>query len=281
MLAGNKMLGQHKTDIKNCLQVLNEAVSNGETFFIKVHAAENLIYHKHTSGLEVQFLQLQKAAPENFIGSARVLARLNKQYPQKFHRYIKQLENEFTSGAGIKTRLTALESLGKLGYKTPSPQIINYADTGTGGFKAMARWVLSNNKSLALENRLSELLLSNEINDYRYAAYALRFKSKISAQTMKRLNECLLRLKQDDAARVYVASCLFVHDSAKERPRSKALLLKYADGEIGQQYEVAEGLGIRGTAMDIPVLKKLLANENTDVRVAAANALLKIFLYKR
>lgn len=42
------------------------------------------------------------------------------------------------------------------------------------------------------------------------------------------------------------------------------------------KYEVAEALAVAGTQEDIPTAKKLLADENTDIRVAAAKVMLGI-----
>jgi HEAT repeat protein len=60
------------------------------------------------------------------------------------------------------------------------------------------------------------------------------------------------------------------------RQNAKAELLPYLDGAVGERYEVAEALALRGTKTDIPALKKLLADKNTDLKVAAAKALLRI-----
>lgn len=258
------------------LAALNHAVKNGETFFIKVHAAENLIRIKQTAGLEAEFTGLKEASPDNLIGAVRVLARLNVHQPEKYQHYVDELLNQFKNGADRKIQLTALESLGKLGYKEPFPALKLLADTGTNGFKGMARWILSNNSSNADENRLSALLLSKEEIDYRYAAYALRFKAKTNLVTVTRLKQCLQNLKLDDPARIYVISCLFVHDQSPEKKQVKTALLAYLTGEIGQRYELAEALGLGGDQSDFPVLQKLLTDKNTDVQVAAANAILRI-----
>jgi HEAT repeat protein len=278
---GLKMNAQTNQDI--CilsLEQLKQAVTNGETFFIKVHAAENLIHHHETAGLEEQFLKLQQASPDNVIGSVRVLTRLNKHNADKYKGYINQLLQQFEHGTSLKVQLTALESLGKLGYNEPLPAIKAYADTGNNGFKGMACWILANSGAETDENRLSELLLSTLEIDYRYAAYALRFKAKTNALTTERLKNCLQTIKADDAARVYVASSLFVHSKGVLKREVKAVLMSsYLHGETGQRYEVAEALGLGGNKKDLPELKKLLADENTDVRVAAANAILWVMHY--
>jgi len=271
------MSGQNVDDLcKQALTQLKQAVVNGETFFIKVHAAENLIRHHQTEGLETEFLKLKAASPDNLIGSTRVLARLNKSKPNQYQQYITQLLQQFEHGASTKMQLTALESLGKLGFYQPLAMIKSYADTGTNGFKGMARWILANSGATYDEDRLSELLLSDQEIDYRYAAYALRFKAKASATTISRLQTCLNKIKTDDAARVYVASSLFVHGKEAEKAQAKPVLLSYLKGEVGQRYESAEALGLGGRPEDLPVLKQLMADENTDVRVAASNAILNI-----
>lgn len=263
------------------LTILKNAVVNSETFFIKVHAAENLIYHHHPEGLEAQFLQLQKQSPDNNIGSIRVLARLSKDHPEKYRNYITQLLQLVKSSINPKIQLTALESLGKLGYHEALPAIKAAADTGKNGFKGMARWILANRNTNADENRLSELLLSKDETDYRYAAYALRFQHQTNLLTIKRLEQCMLNIDSDDAAQVYVLSCLFVHADESLKHQIKPELLNFLKGKDNQRYETAEALGIGGNKSDIPVLQALLADQNTDVQVAAANAMLRLLNYKK
>lgn len=255
---------------------LQAAVTSGETFFIKVHAAENLIYHHQTEGLEFKFLQLKQASPDNVIGSLCVLARLNSTDAKNYNKYIGQLLAHFKHGSSSKEQLTALESLSKLGYDEPLETIKAYADTGSNGFKGMARWLLSNNGSQQTENQLSELLMSKQEIDYRYAAYALRFKLKVNALTVKRLKQCLQSIQSNNAARVYVCSSLFVHSDVRGRKKIKPVLIQYLAGTVGERCEVAEALNLGGGKQDLHYLTDMLKDQNTDVMVAAANAILKI-----
>jgi hypothetical protein len=271
------MNGQNADNLcEQALTQLKQVVVNGETFFIKVHAAENLIRHHQTEGLETEFLKLKAFSPDNLIGSTRVLARLSKSAPDQYQKYIGHLVQQFEHGSSAKIQLTALESLGKLGYDQPLSMIKSYADTGTNGFKGMARWILANSGATHDEDRLSELLLSDQEIDYRYAAYAIRFMAKANTTTISRLKACLNKMKTDDAARIYVASSLFVHGKTAERELAKPVLMSYLKGEVGQRYELAEALGLGGRQEDLPLLKQLMADENTDVKVAASNAVLNI-----
>ena len=268
---------KEKDDDNGCdtsLLLLKQTLSDSVGFFIKVHAAENLIARGCTTGIREQFEQLQAAAG-NEIGAVRVLARLHKPDPVAYNTCINLLMDRFRNGP-VQIRLVALESLGKLGYYNASAAVRAYADTGTAGFKAMARWVLANGGTPAAEDRLSALLLSHEPADYRYAAYALRFRSAVNPRTLQRLRSCLSSLKGEEAARVYVASCLYVHGRGAEKQQAKKVLLTYRNGDVAQRYEMAEALGIAGAYSDKPVLQTLLADSNADVRVAAANALSKI-----
>ena len=268
-----------QSDKNLCLKsnrLLRQAAANGPAFFVKVHAAENLIKLSDTIGLKAEFLKLQKEAPENLIGSVRVLARLHKHNGQQYGYYVTQLLIQFEQGATAKIKLTALESLCKLKFAEPLPQIEAYADTGTNGFKSMARWALANSGKEADENRLSELLLSKNVLDYQYAAYALKFKAQVTPLTRKRLATCLSNIGSAGSARVYVMSTLFVNTNPNDRQKMKPELLKYLTGAVNERYETAEALGLVRDKKDTALLSGMLKDDNADVRVAAANALLNI-----
>ena len=81
------------------------------------------------------------------------------------------------------------------------------------------------------------------------------------------------RLAPDAEGRVYVISARFVHTPDKD---IKQLLLAYLKGAPAERYETAEALSLKGTLEDMPVLQTLLSDEDNDVRVAAANAIIKI-----
>lgn len=261
---------------KEKIDLLLKAVRDTGSFFIKVHAAENLISQNVADGLDTVFLSLKKSSPDYVIGASRVLARLHKNNPGIYQQQINELLALFKYAKNSRSRLTALESLGKLGYNYPLPEITAYSNTGTHGFKAMARWVLSNDNSRNTENKLSELLLSHDILDYRYAAYALRFKQTANRLTRRRLKISFRRLSINDEARIYLASSSFVHGNKKKKDQLKQVLLSYLNGTVGQRYEVAEALGIGGSFKDLQVLQQLSKDENADVRVAAANAGLRL-----
>ncbi|MEJ7767249.1 MAG: hypothetical protein WKF89_05525 [Chitinophagaceae bacterium] len=272
--------GFTKNDQAIYLTLLREAMQSGETFIIKVHAAEALINNNYTEGIDSVFSLLIQESPSNLFGASRVLARVNKNDPGKYENFVNKLLAAFLHADSVRGQLIALESLAKLGYCKPLDEINRLSNQhGENGLKGMARWILSNSDKAADEARLAELLTSDVALDYRYAAYALRFFKKIRSSSYNLLEACNKRVVNDDAAKVYILSTLFVHAGEAKSVEAKANLLTYLDGAVNERYEVAEALSLKGSHADIGVLQKLFSDENMDVRVAAANALLKMSLH--
>ena len=137
--------------------------------------------------------------------------------------------------------------------------------------------MLANTGSPEDEAWLAELLDSETPKDYFYASYALRFMNEVTPQTYELIESCATRLPQDAPHRVYVMSNRFVHAPPEQKAEAKAALLRYVNGEKNERYEMCEALAIKGDNADIPLLEQLLNNDpETDVRVSAANALLRI-----
>ena len=265
-----------KKDCKEYINVLKNAMQSGETIFIKVHAAEALIFNNYYTGINTCFNKLIKEE-HNLIVASRVLARVHKNDKVKYQSYINTLLYQLGHADSLRGKLIVLESLAKLGFQQPLPEIVQYADTGTNGFKAMACWVLANSGKPADEDRLAHLLTSSDPSEFRGAAYALRFRNKISNRILKLLTTCSEKVQKDNPARVYVISSLYVHAAtAKAQQEAKDALLTYMNGTVDERYEVAEAFSMKGALKDIPTLNKLIADENMDVRVAATKALWSI-----
>jgi len=263
-------------ECEECIKVLKDAMNNAETIFIKVHAAEAMIFNNYYAGINDCFLKLIKEEP-NLIVASRVLARVNKNDKSKYQSYVNTLLYQLGHADSVRGKLIALESLAKIGFKQPLPEIVQYADTGTHGFKAMACWVLANSGKPADEDRLAHLLTSSDPTEFRGASYALRFRKNVKPETLKLLVACAERVEKNDPARAYVLSSVYVHaTTAKSEQEAKEKLLTYLHGAVPERYEVAEAFSMKGTLKDIPTLNTLMADENIDVRVAAAKALWSI-----
>jgi len=267
----------HATDRReHCLNILHKAMTADNNFWMNVHAAEALVYNVYPDGVEEYFTKLENNPKSNIIGVSRVLAKLNKKDAGKYQKYVHQIRDVFLNSDSLHQRITALESLGKLGYSEPLPEIQRLALEGGSGIKTFSRWVLANSGNAKDEADLAELLNSQEPLEYFYAAYALGFMEDVSSDTHARLEACANRLTKDAPHRVYVLSTLFIHSPLEKRDKVKAKLLTYIHGEKNERYEVGQALAIRGTPSDNHILEQLLDDPDMDVQVSAANALLRI-----
>lgn len=269
LLAAFHASGQGRT--AECLSVLKEAMAHNSQFLVRMHAAEALIGNGYTNNVAGYFPLRRHMPSIETTGSARVRARLHRRKAME-RRIIK----EFLHADSARARLTALESLAKIGFSKPLRSITAQADTGSGGFRAMALWVLANNGTAQGEERLAALLASDVPAESYYAAYALRFRQRILPATYRLLDSCARAVTTGSTGSVLVLSSFYAHAAPERLAEARAALLNCLQGNAGDRYQVAEGLALRGGPADLPVLERMLADENEDVRVAAANAILHI-----
>lgn len=259
---------------QDCIDTLRNAIQTGSTIFIKVHAGEALALTGHAEKVEETFIPLRAV---HLTAATRVLARIYKTtHPAKYQECIATIIDQYLHADSTHPRLVALESLGKLGYSEALPAIVADAQHGEGGFKAMARWVISNNGTEETEDSLAALLSSPEVAHHRGAAYAFRFKQSVNDKTYALLEQCLAAVEANAAQRVYILSALFVHARPGKKEAIKKQLLEQVSGPLASRYETCEALSVAGDTTDLSLLEKLLKDEEQDVRVAASNAILKI-----
>ena len=265
-----------KEDSKECINVQKNAKQSGETIFIKVHAAEALIFNNYYTGINDYFNKLIKEESDLVVASS-VLARVHKNDKVKYQSYINTPLHQLGHADSLRGKLIVLESLAKLRFQLSLPKIVPYVDTGTNGFKAMTCCVFANSGKPADEDRLAHLLTSSDSSEFRGAAYALRFRNKISPGILRLFTACSEKVPKDSPARVYVISPLYVYAAtAKAQHEAKEALLTYMNGTVGERYEDTEAFSMKEALKDIPTFNKLIADENMEVRVAAAKALWSI-----
>ena len=259
-----------------CLLILENAMKDSADFFVSVHAAEALIAHQDTMGIEKLFKTRLRESDANRVGCYRVLAKLNGTGSAGSAFYIRRLKGILLNADIKKEKLIALESLAKLGFKEPLPVILQLAENGEAAFKSISRWILANSGNAADEKRLTEMFTSDRPDDRLYAAYAFRFLKHMSHENYAFLDSCTNRLDLSDPNRINFVCARYVHSDKEDEAKAKAAVLHYIDGNKEERYELAEALSLRGSRADLPVLNKLLQDESKDVRVAAANAWLWI-----
>jgi SSS family solute:Na+ symporter len=249
--------------------------------WIKVHAAEALLSLDRPQGVMQAFereLALKGAEPEYRIGIWRVLARAAPSDGER-ERWTRKIAAAFLDANG-PDRLHAAETLAKLGYQPRGEEAEAFelaARTGPGPLAANARWVLANSGLPDAEAGLVELLDSDDGGTRADAAYAVRHLPKLSPAGWEKLTAALRRAPDDDIARASLVSAAFVHAPADRKAYFRNELLTYArTGTSDQRYEACAALAIGGTDDELPLLAGLLDSSDSDVRVGAAHAILRI-----
>ena len=109
------------------------------------------------------------------------------------------------------------------------------------------------------------------------AAYAIRHLAKLSPAAWEKLTAAVRKEPGNDIVRASLVSAAFVHAPADQKAHFKAELLKYAGSETNDaKYEVCAALAKEGHSDDLPLLSGLLDDDNSDVRVGAAHAIVRI-----
>lgn len=255
-----------------CLAVLHEALAGGKEF-VKVHAAESLLWTGHPDQVRETFLNEPQDVPKYRIGVWRVLAQATRN-PEERREY----ENKILAvllDPNAPDRLHAAETLGKLGVASRDPEVLRLAKEETGPFQAMVRWVMANSGNEEDEAALVELLASPDAYTRGCTAYALRFFKSIRPETRERLRAAGEKEPLDSAWRTHLLSARYLHASSEERPALRESLLQYLEtGDTGQKREACAALGRVPNTADIPTLSNLLDDIDLDVRAGAAEAIL-------
>ncbi len=267
-------LAQQDERREQAVFILRQALGEGRQW-TKVRAAEALLWNGYYAGVkETLERELESAGPPYRIGLWRALAKAQGNDQAAAKRYIGKIRDAFLDVHG-PDRVHAIEALAKLGYSERPAELVRVAREEKGSFRAFARWALANSGDAGDETALAELLDSSDgrVN----AAYALRHLKKIQPATLTRLAALAFSPSTEARSRVYALSASYVHSSGEPKSKARQELLKYLTASnTEQQVEVCGALGTSGDRGDEAELEALLKNEDIDVRVAAAHALLRI-----
>ena len=267
-------LAQQDERREQAVFILRQALGEGRQW-TKVRAAEALLWNGYYAGVkETLERELESAAPPYRIGVWRALAKAQGNDQAAAKRYIGKIRDAFLDVHG-PDRVHAIEALAKLGYSERPAELVRVAREEKGSFRAFARWALANSGDAGDETALAELLDSSDgrVN----AAYALRHLKKIQPATLTRLEAVAFSPSTEARSRVYALSACYVHSAREPKSKARQELLKYLTaGNTEQKVEVCAALGTSGDRRDEAVPEALLKDEDIDVRVAAAHALLRI-----
>ena len=258
-------------------EVLRAGLAKQEKF-VRVHAAEALIFHGHTEGIEATFVgELKEADPQYRIGCLRVLARLAAA-PQKRAPYVAEIRQVMLQPEST-ARGHAVETLAKLDYvPAEGDQALDVLAAGEQeGIHAYARWIVANSGKAPDVRRLAVLLDSRAAPVRSTVGYALRHLARPPPDVLQKLAAAARREPAGEAGRVYLVSAWYLHAEGSERAAARKILESYGrEGATHEKYEVAAALGIAGDAADVGLLTSLLDDPEADARISAAHAILQI-----
>ena len=266
---------------ERAVEALREAFQT-QTQWKRVHAAEALLRqgYDREKVLATFEEELRRAGdePKYRIGIRRVLARASTDPVQRQQR-IDDIVACFLDSEG-PDRVHAAETLGKLGWKPAAEQMqafVKAAESGETSLAAYACWPVANADPAKGQNRLAALLDAADPGVRGQAAYVLRHQQRLQPGVWEQLVRAADKQEDGSNAQMAMVGAACIQADPAHRAEWKKKVLKFAEtGTPGQRYQACLVLGQVGDASDVPLLKSLLDAEESDVRVGAAVALLRI-----
>ena len=285
--------------LKNESVEVLRSVMNNQQEWVKVHAAEYLLWSGYPEGVQKTYLEEEKkwdTVPRYRIGIWRVLYQAAS-IPDEKKRWLNKIMQAFLDTAGAD-RIHAAETLAKL-HVSPlkkHPAVTEAAlKSAVSGLALYTRWSVSfNSKNSFLRIRKSFLDIAispkEEVASKNLAAYVLRNSGKLPLADWQVLAASALSEASASEIRMSLLNAAVI--TAPQNKISTGLygevyqaFLEYKnDSNKSVRIDVATGLGERGRIEDLPILISFLRNKNptgvdaddADVRAAAAYAILKM-----
>lgn len=266
--------------------------------WVKVHAAEFLIWTGHPEGVKEMYIkELEQffEKPQYRIGIWRVLAQLSN--GDEAAQYKKQIVDAFLDTAG-NDRIHAIETMAKLKISPLPlyPDVTHAAlNSDIKSLSAYIHWAIAytnaDSAKAAEKYFLGRLLDANEdILQRRVAAYVLRNSGELDMTDWNALSDIALALPDDAEGKVSFlnAALLTAPEEVKINEAYKNIFNRFIafsnkkDKEI--RMDIAAGLSVAGGRGDLPVLTGWMRNadptgiaaDDADVQASAAYAILQI-----
>lgn len=266
--------------------------------WVKVHAAEFLIWSGNPEGVKDVYLKEQEAfvdKPKYRIGIWRVLAQLNT--GDEKQKYQQQIIDAFIDTAG-DDRVHAVETMAKLKL-SPLPDHSVIAEhtlrSDVKSLSAYTKWSIAYTNEAAMKKAKQDFLESildenEEELPKRIAAYVLRNSGVLEEAQWQKLSQFVLQLPDEASTRLsftnaaLLTASAILHKSA-EFQQLKTIFYSYqSKAEKAVRIDMAAGMAELGTESDLPLLLEWLHNkkptgntaDDADVQASAAYAILKM-----
>ena len=282
---------------KEAVDTLRKVMTEQQQW-VKVHAAEFLIWTGNEQGVKQAFLkelELFRKKPQYRIGIWRVLAQVSDS--AEATQYKKQIMDAFLDTAG-KDRIHAIETMAKL-KMSPLPEYPfetqDALKSSVKSLSAYAHWAIAYTTADSMQSAkkyfLGRLLDANEdILQQRIAAYVLRNSGNLEMADWDILQSRALTLPAGTEAEISFlnAVLLTAPPEVKTGETYKKIfdrLLAFSDKkDKGVRMDIAAGLAAAGDKQHLPLLSLWMRNadptgiaaDEADVQASAAYAVLKI-----
>jgi len=285
---------------KKALAELNSTLEHRQKW-IKVHAAEYLIWAGHLGTVLKEFLKEEKIhsnEPQYRIGIWRVLVQAERE-PTRKKIWIDKIYDAYKDMDG-PDRTHATETLAKLKQPVTNlfPQVTaKTLASGDRNLQAYALWASSfGSESLMDKNRqkfIEMALTDTNLIICKISAFVLRQSRGLSLYQWERLTSVALSSdKADDTYVTFLATSLVTApagaDSKKLSQINDLLIKDIKNYTAGQRTEISQALAEKGKKKHLKILQGFINDENSagiydpssdegaDLRAAAAYAILKI-----
>lgn len=310
ILTCTNMSGNQKENSSDALKLAAEnelkTVLHEQKEFVKLHAAEYLIWLGQIDEAKKVFLQEEKAhhtMPKYRVVVWRVLAQTETE-PKSKAIYTDQIYKAFADENGLD-RIHAAETLGKLKL-SPSEKYPNETNKVLTSEKEnlylYTLWASSHSSPQAYTTNKAvffDLLYHSKKEDLRrISAFILRREQKLTDKEWLKLSEMAIAEPSNSPLKKTMLNTAF--ETAPNDMKQSADLAKIKTEMLndanqltaGGRIELALVLADCGNKSDLPLLKDMLENKDikgfyesntpvaADVRAAAAYAILKIYKQK-
>lgn len=285
---------------QKAINELNNVMLHHEKF-IKVHAAEYLIWTGHTEGPLKEFLKEEKlhsTEPKYRVVIWRVLAQAEKD-PARKKTWLSKMYDAFKDMNG-PDRTHASEALAKL--KQPVAVMFPEATSKTlestdRHLQTYALWASSYGSETTMnknrEKFVEMALTDNDVIIRRISAYILRKMKGLNEQQWNKIAAQALATPADNELYVtYLTTALVTapaHANTTTIAQVHDLLVKGATKyNAGQRIEIGQAFADIGTKKDLPLMEAYVSDKDSagvydsktddgaDVRAAAAYAIVEI-----
>ena len=278
------------TTLQKVLQEQNE--------WVKVHAAEFLIWTGNAEGVKEHFIkELEQSGnqPQYRIGIRRVLAQVSKSL-EKEH-YQQDILQAFLDTTG-KDRIHAAETLAKLKispYITDPEKTAAALNSNDMALQGYTHWAMAytNDSTMAKAQSYFVNNLTNPEADIvlrRISSYVLRYIGGISNEAWNTLADNILAMPDEHEEKISLLTTTIIladeqATKAEKYQSLKKMLLAFAKKNTKTaRIEIANALVAKGTKADLTLLQQWLRNEipiginadDADVQASAAYAILSI-----